>query len=143
MVIPRFVQAALEGSPITVYGDGNQSRSFTYVGDAVWAITHLMDCPEATGELFNIGNGEEVGIYELAERVKTLTKSDSEILLVPYETVYGQDFEDMEFRTPCIDKLTKYTGYHPTVNLDGILERVISHLRAKTEDSPTPLKLHA
>ena len=125
MVIPRFVQAALAGDPIVVYGDGEQSRSFTYVGDAVWAVTRLMQCPSAVGEVFNIGNGQEVTINALAQRVKELANSNSEIQHVEYEEVYGKQFEDMAFRTPDISKLAQYTGYEPTVDLDGILKRVI------------------
>jgi UDP-glucose 4-epimerase len=145
MVIPRFVQAALEGRPIIVYGDGSQSRSFTYVGDAVWAITRLMGCEEAVGEVFNIGNGEEITILDLAYKVKALTGSSSEIRCVPYESVYGQGFEDMEFRTPDISKLQRTTGYLPTVNLEGILKRVICYFEEKTalavvQEAPTPIK---
>lgn len=131
MVIPRFVQAALNEEPIQVYGDGRQSRSFTYVGDAVWAITSLMEVPEASGEVFNIGNGEEIAILDLAYRVKAITDSRSEILTIPYETIYGKGFEDMEFRTPDISKLQRFTGYNPTVNLDGILQRVVCHFEEK------------
>jgi UDP-glucose 4-epimerase len=129
MVIPRFVQAALEGRPIDVYGDGKQTRSFTYVGDAVWAITHLMRLDEANGEIFNVGNGEQISIGDLAVKVKEMTNSKSEIRTIPYETAYGQGFEDMEFRTPNIEKLSRYTGYAPSVNLEGILERVIAYFK--------------
>ena len=135
MVIPRFVQCALEGKTLQVYGDGKQSRSFTYVGDAVWAITNLMDCPKAVGEVFNVGNGQEISIFELAQKVKEMTDSRSEIRLIPYEDVYGQGFEDMEFRTPNISKLVQYTGYRPTVNLEGILGRVIVHFEEKARQS--------
>lgn len=134
MVIPRFVQSALKGEPITVYGDGSQSRSFTYVGDAVRAITDLMACPAAIGEVFNIGNGEEVTILDLARRVKAMTDSPSEIRVIPFEQVYGKDFEDMEFRTPDITKINQAIGYRPTVDLNGILERVIQHFRAQTAE---------
>jgi UDP-glucose 4-epimerase len=132
MVIPRFVQSALKGEPISVYGDGSQSRSFTYVGDAVRAITDLMACPSAIGEVFNVGNGEEVTILNLAQRVKAMTDSTSEIRIVPFEQIYGKDFEDMEFRTPDITKIHQAIGYAPTVNLNGILERVIHHFRTHT-----------
>ena len=137
MVIPRFVQSALKGEAITVYGDGSQSRSFTYVGDAVRAITDLMDCPSAIGEVFNVGNGEEVTILQLAERVKAMTDSDSEIRVVPFEQIYGKDFEDMEFRTPDITKIYQAVGYRPTVDLNGILERVIRHFRT---EAPVAIK---
>lgn len=136
MVIPRFVQSALEGRRMEVYGDGKQSRSFTYVGDAIWAITHLMETPAATGEVFNVGNGEEIGILELAEKIKAMTNSNSEIRLVPYETVYGKGFEDMEFRTPNIRKINEFTGYRPSVNLDGILKRVIVYFDEKLSVQP-------
>lgn len=135
MVIPRFVQAALAGKPITVYGDGEQSRSFTYVGDAVNAITGLMRCPTAIGEVFNIGNGEEITILELAKRVKALCHSPSEIQCIPYEQVYGKGFEDMEFRTPDITKIKDYIGYCPTVNLDNILRSVIAYFEEKNQPS--------
>ena len=131
MVIPRFVQAALDGRPISVYGDGTQSRSFTFVGDAVWAITNLMSCPAAVGEVFNVGNGEEITILDLARKVKAMTNSSSEIQCVPYESVYGQGFEDMEFRTPNITKIANCIGYHPTVNLDGILKRVVCYFEER------------
>lgn len=131
MVIPRFVQSALANEPIMVYGDGSQSRSFTYVGDAVRAITRLMDEPKAVGEVFNIGNGEEITILDLAQKIKALTNSASEIRTVSYETVYGKGFEDMEFRTPDISKLQKFVGYQPTVNLDGILKRVVCYFEEK------------
>jgi UDP-glucose 4-epimerase len=127
MVVPRFVQAALDGKPITIHGDGKQVRSFTYVGDTVWAMQKLMEHPETVGEIFNIGNGEETTIIALAEKIKSLTMSESELRYVPYESVYGPDFEDLEFRAPDISKLCKTIGYRPTVNLDSILQRVIDH----------------
>lgn len=133
MVIPRFVQAALTSEPIVVYGTGEQSRSFTYVGDAVWAITRLMKCPSASGEVFNVGNGQEITILDLARRVKALTRSPSEIRCVSYEQIYGVGFEDMEFRTPDISKLMQHTGYHPTVDLDGILRRVVAYFQEQQE----------
>ena len=132
MVIPRFVKSALAGEPILVYGTGEQSRSFTYVGDAVWAIMALMDCESAVGEVFNIGNGEEITMNSLASKIKQLTGSRSEINLVSYESVYGQGFEDMEFRTPDITKINQFTGYRPTVNLEGILKRVIIYYEERS-----------
>ena len=146
MVIPRFVKSALANEPILVYGTGEQSRSFTYVGDAVWAVTKLMQTGSAIGEVFNIGNGEEVGIGELARKIKELTNSQSEIRNVSYESVYGQGFEDMEFRTPDITKLNEYTGYRPTVNLDRILKKVISYYEERMEhavvqDVVAPLRI--
>ena len=131
MVIPRFVKAALEGRPISVYGDGKQSRSFTYVGDAVWAISHLMHTPSAVGEIFNIGNGAEITIEDLARKICEMTNSHSEIRYVPFADVYGQDFEDMEFRTPDITKISRTIGFRPTVDLQGILERVICYFEER------------
>jgi UDP-glucose 4-epimerase len=133
MVIPRFVEAALEGRPISVYGDGSQSRSFTYVGDAVTAITGLMRCPSAVGEVYNVGNGEEITIMALAQKIKAMTNSSSDIRCIPYDIAYGKGFEDMEFRTPDITKIRDAIGYRPTVNLDNILRRVICHF----EEVPT------
>jgi UDP-glucose 4-epimerase len=127
MVIPRLVQSALEGDPLQVYGTGRQTRSFTHVSDVVWALTHLMQCDRALGQVLNVGHGREISILELAERVKALTRSNSPIKLVPYEEVYGRDFEDMEFRTPCIDKIREYIGYQPKVDLDGILQSVVHY----------------
>ncbi len=127
MVIPRFVAAALDEKPILVHGDGTQSRSFTHVLDAIWAIRALMRCPEASGEVFNVGNGAETRILDLAQRVKDLTGSGSEIRTIPYSEVFGENFEDMQFRTPCIDKLTGYTGYRPRWRLDDMLRSVIEY----------------
>ena len=132
MVIPRFVQSALAGKPINVYGSGDQSRSFTYVGDAVSAITELMRCPQAVGEVFNVGNGEEITIMELAKKIKSMTESPSEIRRVSYESAYGEGFEDMEFRTPDITKINQFIGYAPTVDLNNILKKVISYFAEKT-----------
>ena len=104
MVLPNFVQSALLGKPISVYGEGTQSRSFTHVNDVVGAITKLMDEPSAEGDIFNVGNNNEVTINELALTVKKMTDSDSEIEHVPYEKAYGPGFEDMQRRCPSIKK---------------------------------------
>ena len=143
MVIPRFVKAALDGRPITVYGDGKQSRSFTYVGDAVWAISHLMHTPSAAGEIFNIGNGEEITIGDLARKIKQMTGSKSEIQYISYEVAYGQDFEDMEFRTPNIAKIAATIGFRPTVDLQGILERVICYFEERQAQAVVTEKIAA
>jgi len=129
MVIPTFVEQALLGKPITVYGDGQQSRSFTYVGDVVGGIVKLMNQPEFEGDVFNIGNGEETTIKELALKIKEKTTSKSEIIYIPYQEAYGDGFEDMERRTPNIDKIKKAIGYEPKVNLDGILDKVIDYFK--------------
>lgn len=129
MVIPNFVKQALAGRPITVYGDGSQSRCFGYVGDVVQALIGLMDHPDAVGEVFNIGSNEEVTIGELAEMVKTAAESPSEIVMVPYSQAYGEGFEDMPRRVPDISKVQRFVGFRPKTSLDEILERVIEHYR--------------
>jgi UDP-glucose 4-epimerase len=133
MVIPRFVSQALKGEPIAVYGDGQQTRTFTYVGDAVEALLRLVDRKDAEGEVVNVGGDEEISIEGLARRVLALTKSASPIRLVPYSVVYPKDFEDMLRRVPSLDKLHALTGYRPTTSLDTILERVIEYQRANPE----------
>ena len=125
MVIPTFVKQALAGRPITVYGDGKQSRCFGYVGDVVGALVKLMDHPEAVGQVFNIGSNQEITILELAQRVKHLTQSDSEIVFVPYDEAYEEGFEDMPRRVPNISKISDLVGFRPEMTLDGILESVI------------------
>jgi UDP-glucose 4-epimerase len=129
MVIPNFVRQALAGQPITVFGDGSQSRSFTYVGDVVKAMVALIDEPQAVGQVFNIGNGHEITIGELAAKVKQMTGSSSEIVTIPYEKAYEAGFEDMPRRVPDISRITALVGYRPTVELDETLTRVIEHFR--------------
>lgn len=133
MVIPTFVQQALAGKPITVFGDGRQTRSFTYVGDVVEALIRLIAEPRAVGQVFNIGNPEEVSMLELADRVRKATGSASEIQLIPYDAAYGPGFEDMPRRVPDISKIQEYVGYAPTCGLDEILNRVVAHLRGLPE----------
>jgi UDP-glucose 4-epimerase len=135
MVIPRFVRAALRGEPLEVYGDGQQSRCFTYVGDVVTALIGLLDHPGAVGQIFNIGNPEEVTIRTLAERVLALTGSNSPIVAIPYEQAYETGFEDMRRRVPSIEKISAFIGYRPTLNLDAILEQVIAHEREQMAGS--------
>ena len=129
MVIPTFVRQALAGQPITVFGDGTQSRSFTYVGDVVRAMVALINEPRAVGQVFNIGNGNEITIAELAEKVRKMTGSSSEIVKVPYEKAYEAGFEDMPRRVPDISRIRALIGYEPTVELDETLTRVIEHFR--------------
>ena len=129
MVIPNFVRQALANEPITVFGDGTQSRSFTYVGDVVRAMVALINEPAAVGQVFNIGNGKEISINALAEKVKDLTDSSSEIVRVPYDQAYEAGFEDMPRRVPDISKIRGLIGYSPTVELDEILNRVIAFAR--------------
>lgn len=127
MVIPTFVKQALAGRPITVYGDGAQTRCFGYVGDVVGALVKLLDHDEAIGQVFNIGSDEEVSILELAERIKELTKSQSEIVFVPYDEAYEEGFEDMPRRVPDTSKVRELVGFRPQVKLDGILQSVIAY----------------
>jgi len=129
MVIPNFVRQALAGKPITVFGDGTQSRSFTYVGDVVRGLVALVNEPRAVGQVFNIGNTSEITIGDLAERVKCLTGSASEIVRIPYDQAYEFGFEDMPRRVPDITKVRRLVGYEPTVELDEILRRVIEYFR--------------
>ncbi len=129
MVLPTFVRQALAGHPITVFGDGTQSRSFTYVGDVVDALVALAAEPKAIGGVFNIGNPDEVSIRELADRVKAATGSDSQIQYIPYDQAYEEGFEDMPRRVPDIGKLAKLIGYEPKVGLDEIIQRVVQHFR--------------
>ena len=133
MVIPNFVQQALAGLPITVFGDGTQTRSFTDVGDVVDGLIRLAGEPRAVGQVFNIGNTEEVSILELARRVRTMTESTSEIVLVPYDQAYEEGFEDMPRRVPALTKIPNLVGYRPTLTLDDILRRVVEHTRASLQ----------
>ena len=127
MVIPTFVKQALAGRPITVYGDGKQSRCFGYVGDVVGALVKLMDNDDSVGQVFNIGSNTEISILELAERVKEITRSDSEIVFVPYDEAYEEGFEDMPRRVPDISKVSDLVGFKPNMSLDGILQRVVDY----------------
>ena len=130
MVIPNFVRQALVGEPITVHGDGTQTRSFTYVGDVVAGLIALSQEPKAIGHVFNIGNPEEISILDLAKRVKELTGSKSEIALIPYDKAYEAGFEDMPRRVPDISRISGLVGYKPTLGLNDILARVIEEQRA-------------
>ena len=133
MVIPNFVRQALQGAPITVFGDGTQTRSFTDVGDVVVGLLKLVAEPRAIGQVFNIGNREEVSIRELAERIRLATASASEIVLIPYDEAYEEGFEDMPRRVPDLGKIRDLVGYQPTLGLDEILRRVIAHMRPALE----------
>jgi len=129
MVIPRFVKQALKGQPITIYGSGKQTRSFTHVDDAVKALMKLTATPLALGEVFNLGNPYAISIKELAEKIKKMTKSPSRIVYVPYEQAYEQGFEDMMHRRPNIDKLAKFINFKPVNKIDDILTDVIDHFK--------------
>jgi len=131
MVIPNFVRQALAGEPITVFGDGTQSRSFTHVADVVNALLKLVTEPKAIGEVINIGNIQEVTIMQLAERVRELSGSKSTIKCIPYEEAYESGFEDMPRRVPALQKVEGLIGYAPKHGLDDILVQVIDYFRKK------------
>ena len=131
MVIPNFVRQALAGEPITVFGDGTQSRSFTHVADVVHALLKLVREPKAIGQVINIGNTGEISMLKLAERVRELSGSKSPIKLVPYDEAYESGFEDMPRRVPDLSKLTALIGYRPRFTLDDILSQVIEYFRKK------------
>ncbi len=124
MVIPRFVRQALRGQPITVYGDGSQSRCFCAVSDTVRALIGLADHPEADGGVFNIGTSEEITILELAHRVKAVTGSASSIQFIPYDEAYAPGFEDMQRRVPDTGRIQQLLGWRPHITLDEILAQV-------------------
>ena len=127
MVIPTLVKQAMAGRPLTVYGNGKQTRCFASVGDVVSALIALMDHPDAVGQVFNIGSNEEVSITQLAERICKLTESESEIVYVPYAEAYEEGFEDMPRRVPDISKVGALVGFKPKTRLDDILLQVISY----------------
>jgi UDP-glucose 4-epimerase len=131
MVIPNFVQQALAGRPITVFGDGRQSRSFTHVADVVGALIKLVNEPKAIGQVINLGNTQEVTIQALAERVRELSGSTSPIKLVPYDEAYESGFEDMPRRVPDLSKAEAMIGYKTRFTLDDILTQVIDYFRQK------------
>lgn len=130
MVVPSFVRQALAGEPLTVHGDGRQSRCFCHVDDVVRAIADLMRCSDAVGEVFNIGSTEEVTVHELAERVRQVCDSASEIRLIPYDQAYETGFEDMRRRVPDTTKIEQLLAWRPTRSLDEILADVIESQRA-------------
>lgn len=129
MVVPSFVQQALLGHPITVYGDGEQTRSFTYVDDVVSALLQLMEHPQAVGEVFNVGNSEEISINDLASLVKKMVGGDSEIVHMPYDEAFEKGFEDMQRRVPDIAKIEKLIGFNPTVSLEESIRRIVEYYR--------------
>ena len=133
MVIPRFVERALAGEPLEVHGDGTQTRSFCHVYDTIRALRGLMEEGSISGEVFNVGATERVTIRELAGRVLALTGSDSELVLVPYEEVYGLGIEDTLHREPSIDKIAAAIGWRPARDLERILADVIEHARRARE----------
>jgi UDP-glucose 4-epimerase len=131
MVVPRFVEQALAGQPLTVYGDGTQTRCFLHVADAVAATLALAGHPQAVGEVFNVGHPEEVTILALAQRVLALTGSASKIVFLPPQVVYGPEFQDIPHRVPDVTKLRERIGFQPRHDLDSILRSVIASLRQR------------
>ena len=129
MVVPNFVERALAGKPLEVHGDGTQTRCFCHVADSIRALEGLMDAPHS-GEIFNVGSQERISILELAERVRALTGSSSEIVFVPYGEVYGQGIEDMLHRIPALEKIAGAIGWRPSLGLDRILADVIEERQA-------------
>jgi UDP-glucose 4-epimerase len=130
MVVARFVQAAVTGAPLEIHGDGNQTRTFCDVKDTIRALQGLMESPDTSGEIFNVGSRNWITIAELAQRVLELTGSRSELVYVPYDKVYGGGIDDMLHRLPAIEKITAAIGWEPTRSLDDILRDVIDHARA-------------
>jgi UDP-glucose 4-epimerase len=136
MVVPTFVRQALAGEPLTVFGDGTQSRCFGWVGDIVDALIALSEHPDAIGKVFNIGHNQEVTIRELAERVISLTHSRSSIRMIPYDQAYEAGFEDMHRRIPSLERIQKLIGYKPTRTLEQILEAIIRSQSEKPSTRP-------
>jgi UDP-glucose 4-epimerase len=136
MVIPRFVRSALAGEPIEVHGDGTQTRSFCHVSDTIRALQGLLEAPDLTGEIFNVGSSERVSILQLAERVREMAGSASEIVFVPYDQVYGLGIEDTLHREPATEKIDMAIGWQPTLDLERILTDVIEHQRSVADAVP-------
>jgi UDP-glucose 4-epimerase len=129
MVVPRFVSQALSGKPLTVYGDGTQTRTFTGVKDVVKAFMGLIENEGSFGQVFNIGGTEEITIIDLAKKIINITHSRSEIEMIPYEVAYEADFEDMERRVPDIEKVSQLIGFKPNDNLDNIIRKIVAFMK--------------
>ena len=130
MVVPRFVKQALLNHPITVYGDGEQGRCFTYISDAIAGLSGLVNHPDAVGEIFNLGTEEEISINDLARKIKAMTHSSSPIAHIPYEKAYGSSYEDLKYRVPDLTKIRNLLGYAPKVTLDEALQKIIDFYQA-------------
>jgi UDP-glucose 4-epimerase len=134
MVLPNFIQAALKDEPIRVFGDGRQTRNFTYVSDCIDALVRLLRSPEAEGEIVNIGSPYEISILNLAERVKSIAGSSSQIVKVPYDQAYPEGgFEDMRRRVPCICKISRLIGWSPALSVNEIITRTIGQARNRPQ----------
>jgi len=125
MVVPRFIGQATQGKQITVYGDGEQTRTFTYVGDVCRCVASLMEAESSIGQVVNIGGDEEISINQLASMIKVLTNSSSEIVHLAYEEVFEKDFEDMKRRVPSLEKLRQLIGFKPETSLEETLKKII------------------
>lgn len=133
MVVPRFVNWAIKNEPLLIYGSGKQSRSFTYVSDVVEAIAKLMNEKKAEGQVFNVGSKEEITIEKLADKIIAKTKSKSVKKYVPYAEAYGQEFDDMNRRLPCLEKIKKLIGYEPKIGLDEMIEQIIADKKGEND----------
>jgi UDP-glucose 4-epimerase len=134
MVVPRLVGQALKNEPMTVYGDGRQTRCFCFVTDVVRAIIGLMNSAESTGEIFNVGSREEISIMELAHLIKYISGSNSDIVTVPHDIAYGQGFEDIQRRIPDIGKINRYIGWTPEMILKEMLQSIIRDIIRKKQE---------
>ena len=133
MVLPRFVEQALKGGPITVYGDGKQTRSFCYVDETVEALYRLADCPAAVGQVVNVGSPHEVSILALAEAVRKELGNSAEVSFVPPEQVYGPGFEDVRRRVPDLSRLEQFIGFKPSIGLTEVVRKVVQDLKRRRE----------
>ncbi len=131
MVIPRFVTAALMGEPLNIYGDGKQSRCFAYVHDVIDGVIALVNESSSFGNVYNIGTKEEISIKDLAIKIKKMTGSSSDIKYIPYEKAYGQVFDDLKRRVPCLDRIEDQVGYKQKTSLDETLEKIIKYFRTE------------
>jgi len=131
MVLPRFVEAALAGRPLQVYGDGNQTRCFCHVSDVVDALISLFSHPSAVGQVFNLGSDQEISINDLAHRVIALAGSSSTVQHIPYDQAYGKSFDDLPRRVPNLQRIRSAIGFSPKLNLDQIIRSVIDEHRGK------------
>jgi UDP-glucose 4-epimerase len=131
MVVPRFIEQALNKQAITIYGTGKQSRCFVHVEDVIGALIKLIEEPRAIGEVFNIGSQEEITIEQLAREIIKLTDSKSKIVYIPYEKAYEEGFEDMQRRVPDINKINKLIGFKPTYTLPEIIKDIVECLKDK------------
>jgi UDP-glucose 4-epimerase len=143
MVIPRFVEQALAGRPLEIYGDGTQTRCFCHVADTVRALTGLMEERTLSGQIFNVGSPGQIRILDLAQRVLEMTRSTSELRFVPYDQVYGQGIEDMVHRIPATEKIKAAIGWEAGLDLDVILADVIKHIRTAPVELAEPDRVEA